>query len=32
MNGYPAKLEIQNLIIGEIKPDPKQPRKIFDEK
>ncbi|PHQ27930.1 ParB/RepB/Spo0J family partition protein [Leeuwenhoekiella nanhaiensis] len=32
VNGNPVKLEIQNLPIRKIKPDPEQPRKTFDEK
>ena len=33
VNGKPTTaLQIENLPIGKIKPDPKQPRKTFDEK
>ncbi|QCW99420.1 ParB/RepB/Spo0J family partition protein [Aggregatimonas sangjinii] len=32
MNGKSVGLEILNLDIGKIKPDPEQPRKTFDEK
>ncbi|THV57333.1 ParB/RepB/Spo0J family partition protein [Flagellimonas alvinocaridis] len=31
MNGKSTGLQIQNLAIGKIKPDPKQPRKTFDD-
>ena len=31
MNGKSTGLQIQNLTIGKVKPDPKQPRKTFDE-
>ncbi|MGB6152077.1 MAG: ParB/RepB/Spo0J family partition protein [Pricia sp.] len=32
VNGKSVRLEILNLAIGKIKPDPEQPRKTFDEK
>ncbi len=31
MNGKSTGLQVQNLTIGKVKPDPKQPRKTFNE-